>query len=130
MALQIFATVGSLKFVQGTTPKATKNALEKAYLAMMKYAVVSKPFKKVTEKQTKFKQIKHQLKALGFDNEYAGQAADTLNNACWVFNHFEKIQGNLRACPSIDIRHLSFQQLYLAKSLSWCLMMEENFKGK
>ena len=84
----------------------------------------------MAEEQTKFKQIKRQLKALGFDNEYADQMADTLNNACWVFNHFEKIQGNLRACPSIDICRLSLQQLYLAKNLSWCLMTEENFKAK
>ena len=111
-------------------PKATSNALGKAYLAKMKCVVVSRAFKKVAEEQTKFKQIKHQLKALGFDNEYAGQMADTLNNACWVFDHFEKIQGNLRACPSIDIRCLSLQQLYLAKNLSWCLMIEENSKAK
>ena len=64
-------------------PKATSNASDKAYLATMKCVVVSKAFKKVAqEEQTKFKQIKRQLKALGFDNEYAGQMADTLNNAC------------------------------------------------
>ena len=40
--------------------KATSNALDKAYLAMMKYVVVSKAFKKVAEEQTKFKQIKRQ----------------------------------------------------------------------
>ena len=111
-------------------PKATSNALDKAYLATMKCVVLSKAFKKVAEEQTKFKQIKRQLKALGFDNEYAGQMADTLNNACRVFDHFETIQGNLRACPSIDIHRLSLQQLYLAKNLSWCLMMEENSKAK
>ena len=60
-------------------------ALDKAYLATMKCAVVSKAFKKVSKERTKFKQIKHQLKALGFDNEYAGQTADELNNACWVW---------------------------------------------
>ena len=60
--------------------KATSNALDKVYLATMKCLVVSKAFKKVAEEQTKFKQIKHQLKALGFNNEYAGQMADTLNN--------------------------------------------------
>ena len=70
-------------------PKAKSNALDKAYLATMKCVVVSRAFKKVAEEQTKFKQIKHQLKALGFDNKYAGQMADTLNNACWVFDHFE-----------------------------------------
>ena len=69
--------------------------------------VVSKVFKKVAEERTEFKQIKRQLKALGFDNEYAGQMADALNNTCWVFDHFEKIQENLRVCPSIDIRRLS-----------------------
>ena len=63
-------------------PKATSNALDKAYLATMKCVVVSKAFKKVAEEQTKFKQIKRQLKALRFGNEYTGQMADTLNNAC------------------------------------------------
>ena len=60
-------------------PKATSNALDKACLATMKCVVVSK---KVAKEQTEFKQIKRQLKSLGFDNEYAGQMADTLNNAC------------------------------------------------
>ena len=127
--LRIFATVELWNLFKESLPKATTNALDKAYLTMMK-CVVSNAFKKVVEEQTKFKQIKHQLKSLGFDNEYAGQMADTLNNACWVFDHFEKIQGNLRACPSIDIRRLSLQQLYLAKNLSWCLTMEENSKVK
>ena len=81
-ALRIFATVRTLEFVQRITPKATSNSLDKAYLATMKCVVVSKAFKKVAEEQTKFKQIKRQLKAFGFDNEYAGQMADTLNNAC------------------------------------------------
>ena len=91
-------------------PKATSNASDKAYLATMKCVVVSKAFK-VAEEQTKNKQIKRQPKALGFDNEYAGQMADTLNNDCWVSDHFEKIQGNLTACPGINIRRLSLQQL-------------------
>ena len=94
----------------------------------MKSVVVSKAFKKVDEERTKFKQIKRQLKAKGFNNEYAGQIADALNNAQWVFNHFAKIQQNLRVCPSNDIRRLSLQQLYLAKNLCWCLLMEENSK--
>ena len=38
-------------------PKATSNALDKAYLATMKCVVVSKAFKKVAEEQTKFKQL-------------------------------------------------------------------------
>ena len=50
-------------------PKATSNALDTAYLATMKCVVVSKALKKVAEDQTKFKQIRRQLKALGFDNE-------------------------------------------------------------
>ena len=54
-------------------PKATSNALNQAYLATMKCVVVSKAFEKVAEERTKFKQIKCQQKALGFDSEYAGQ---------------------------------------------------------
>ena len=42
-------------------PKATSNALDKAYLTTMKCVVVSKAFKKVVEEQTKFKQIKRQF---------------------------------------------------------------------
>ena len=94
-------------------PKATLNTLDKTYLATMKCVVVSKAFKKVAEERTKFKQIKRQLKPLGFDNEYAGQKADTLNNPCRVFDHFERIQENLRVCLSIDTRRLSLQQLYI-----------------
>ena len=111
-------------------PKATSNVLDKAYLATMKCVLVSKALKKVAEERTKFKQIKRQLKALGFDNEYAGQKADAPNNAFCVFDHSEKIQESLRVCPGIDICRLLLQQLYLAKNLSWYLMMEENSKAK
>ena len=69
-------------------PKATSNALDKAYLATMKCVAFSKACKKVAEEQTKFKQIKRQLKALGFDNEYAGQMADTLNKCLLGFRSF------------------------------------------
>ena len=89
--------------------KAASEALDKAYLAMMKCVAVSKAFKKVAEERTKFKQIKRQPKALGFDNEYADQMADALNNACLVFDHFEKIQENVRVCPGINIRRLPLQ---------------------
>ena len=97
---------------------------------MIKCIVVGKAFKKVAYERTKFKRLKRQLKALGFDNKYAGQKVDALNNACWVFDHSEKIQENLRVCPSINIRCLSLQQLYLGKYLFWCLMMEEDSKEK
>ena len=54
------------------------DALHKAYLATMKCVVVNKAFKQVTEEQTKIKQVKRQLKALGFGNEHVGQMADVL----------------------------------------------------
>ena len=51
----------------------------------------SKAFKEVAEEQIKFKQIKFQLKVLGFDSKKAGYMADTFtqNNACWFLNHFK-----------------------------------------
>ena len=51
----------------------------------------SKAFMEVAEEQTKFKQIKFQLKVVGLDSENAGYMADTctLNNAYWFFNDFE-----------------------------------------
>ena len=59
-------------------PRATPDALDKAYLATMKCIVVNKAFKQVDEEQTKIKQVKHQLKALGRGSEHAGQTADAL----------------------------------------------------
>ena len=103
------------------------DALHKAYLATMKCVVVNKAFKQVAEEQTKIKQVKRQLKAIGCGSEHAGQRAD---NACQVFDHFEKIQENMKVCPSIDICRLSIPQLYFTKNLSLCLMMEENSKAK
>ena len=60
--LRIFATVGTLEFVQRITPKGNIKCFTMAYVAMMKYVVVSMAFKKVDEEQTKFNQIKRQLK--------------------------------------------------------------------
>ena len=68
MTIRYFTTVEHWNLFKESLPKATSNALDKAYLAMMKCIVVSKAFKDVAEERTKFKQIKHQLKALGFDN--------------------------------------------------------------
>ena len=51
------------------------------------------------------------------------------DKACQVFDHFWKIQENLRVCPSIDICGLLLPQLYLTKNLSLCLMMEEPSKA-
>ena len=70
--------MGTLKFVQRMTPRATLDALDKAYLATMKCAVANKAFKQAAENQTKIKQIKCQLKASGCGSEHAGQMAGAL----------------------------------------------------
>ena len=95
------------------TPRATLDALNKACLATMKCVVVNKASKQVAEEQTKIKQVKRQLKALGCDSEHADQTADALDYSCQVFDHFEKTQKNLRVCLSIDIYCLPLAQLYL-----------------
>ena len=56
------------------TPRATLDALDKAYLATMKSVVVNKAFKQVAEDQTKIKQIKCQLKASGCGRRQASGA--------------------------------------------------------
>ena len=94
-----FTTAGTLEFVQRITPQSNIRCFRQGLLV-----VDDKVFKKVGEERTKFKQIKRQLKALGFDNEYACQMADVMNNVGWVFDHFEKFQESPRVCPSIDIK--------------------------
>ena len=47
---------------------AALDALDKAYSATMKCVVVNMTFKKVAERQAKIKQVKCQLKTVGFDN--------------------------------------------------------------
>ena len=59
-------------------PRATLDALDMAYLATVKCVIVNKAFKQVAEEQTKIKQIKSQLKALGCGSEHAAQTADAL----------------------------------------------------
>ena len=43
----------------------------------------------MAEEQTKIKQAKSKLKALGCGTEHAGQAQAPWDNACQVFDHFE-----------------------------------------
>ena len=109
--------MGTLEFAQWP-PRATLDALDKAYLATMKRVVVNKAFKQVAEEQTKIKQVKSQLEALGCGSQHAGHTRirqTPWDNACQVFDHFEKIQENMKSvCPSIDICRLSLPQLYLA----------------
>ena len=47
-------------------------------LYTMKCFVVNKAFKQVVEEQTKIKQVKRQLKAIGCGSEHVGQTADAL----------------------------------------------------
>ena len=63
-------------------------------------------------------------------NDEAAEVARTLNNAVWVYDNFQKIANNLMECREIDIRRLSLHQLYLAKDMSWCLMYQEQLKGR
>ena len=44
----------------------------------MKCGVVNKAFNQVAEEQTKIKQVKRQLKAIGCGSEHADQTADAL----------------------------------------------------
>ena len=98
-----------MEFVQRITPKGNIECFRQGLHSNdeMRCCTVSKAFKKVAEKRTKFKQIKRQLRALGLDNEHAGQKADALNIAWWVFDHSEKIQENLRVCPGHSIESLT-----------------------
>ena len=70
--------MGTLEFVQRMTPRATPDALDKAYLATIKCNVVNKAFKQVAEEHAKIKQVKHQVKAFGRGSGQAGQTADAL----------------------------------------------------
>ena len=108
--LRIFTTVGTLEFVQGSTPKGNMKCFRQGLLSNDEMRCCQQG---IAEEQTKFKKNETSTKSIRIYNEYASQMADTLNNAWWVFDHFEKIQGNLCPCPGIDIRRLSLQQLYL-----------------
>ena len=70
------------------TPKGNIGCFRQGYFATMKCVVVNKAFKKAAEEQRKIKQLKRQLKALGYDSKYADQTADVLNNTCQTFDHF------------------------------------------
>ena len=69
----------TLELVGRMTSKGnTGYFIHKAYLATMKCDVGNKSFKQVAEEQTKIKQVKRQLKAIGCGSERAGQTADAL----------------------------------------------------
>ena len=60
------------------TPKGNTGCFTQGLLATMKCVVVNKAFKQVAGEQTKIKQVKRQLKAIGCGSEHADQTADAL----------------------------------------------------
>ena len=63
MTLRIFATVGTLEFVQGITPKGNIKCFRQGILSNDKMCCCQQGIQEGGWEQTKLKQIKCQLKA-------------------------------------------------------------------
>ena len=98
---------------------------------VLKSVAIAKAFRVRAEQETGYRQMKRHLMYLGVSSEDATGLARTINNGVWVYDNFRRISNNLMMeCPDIDIRRLSLHQLYLAKDLSWCLMYQEQLRGR
>ena len=65
-----------------------------------------------------------------FSQKSATENAKKINRNSIVFHKFEAILSNLEACPLVDIKRLSENQLYLATDSKWCHMYNEMQRGR
>ena len=106
----------------------TSQTLDATFASVMRRIVAAKAFKLVAERETGYRQVKRQLEAIFAGRELQGRItklARRVNNSCWVYKNFNKISQNVQSCPLLDIRRLSLKDLYLAKSIHWCLARQE-----
>ena len=71
---------------------------------------------------------KHEPQFAGLSDKELSKFCDKVNEACWVFDNWEKIVSNLtdERMVEIDARTLSVPQLYLARNIEWCLALNES----
>ena len=98
--------------------------VSESFSETLKAVSIAKAFRIAAERESEYKQLKRHLVFMGIDPDSATTMARTLNNACWVYDHFQCITDNLMTCRSIDIRRLTLFQLYLARNKSWCLLQQ------
>ena len=75
---------------------------------------------------------KHEPQFAGLPDKELSKFCDKVNEACWVFDNWEKIVSNLtdERMVEIDARRLSVSQLYLAKNIEWCLALNDTLRRK
>ena len=56
--------------------------------------------------------------------------AKKINRNSIVYDKFEAILSNLSACPLVDIKRLSANQLHLEIDSKWCHVYNEMHRGK
>ena len=52
---------------------------------------IAKAFRIAAERESGYKQLKGHLVFMGIDPDSATTMARNLNNACWVYDHFQRI---------------------------------------
>ncbi len=119
-----------LESFRWTLAQDESDALDKAFMTTLKRCTAAKAFKIAAQRETKFKQAKRQLVALGHSDAFAKKMARKINMAGWVFKNLTKIYNNLALCKFVDIRRLAMKELYLAKNLDWCLMRDESIRER
>ena len=55
-----------------------------------------------------------------------------VNECSWIFDNWDKITANLMdpRMPDVDARRLSVSQLYKAKSIDWCVQLNDTLRRK
>ena len=117
-------------------PHKEDRCLDRLFANTINMIISGKAYKKKCLDGTGYRYFKswckHEAQFAGLSEKELSRFCNKVNEACWVFDNWEKIVSNLtdERMFEIDARRLSMSQLYLAKNVEWCLALNDNLRRK
>ena len=117
-------------------PDKCSTDLDKLFGDTIDLIVYGKVYKETCLRGTGYRYFKAWAKLQAQFADFPEKEFNTLchkvNECCWVFENWEKIVANLtdQRMSEIDARRLTVPQLYQAKSIDWCLQLNDTLRRK
>jgi hypothetical protein len=117
-------------------PEKEDNCLDKLFSNTINTVVTGKAYRDKClhrSNYTYFKSwAKNEPRFATYTPKELSKLCHTVNEACWVYDNWDKIARNLNdeRMYAIDVRRLSLTQLYLAKNIDWCLALNDKLRPK
>ena len=106
-------------------------AVNNKFTEVLKQIGISNAFRTRIYETTKYVNTASYFKKMhNFSQKSATENAKKINRNSIVYDNFESILSNLSACPLVDIKRLSANQLHLAIDSKWCHVYNEMHRGR